>query len=241
MQHDENLQDKEMEARSQLKQKRSEIFKQFMTGITKLEELGNAANNFLLRFHQGFSMYYLAIPLLYVNFMSDFCFFISSILQRPPNSSKLIDNIIKQNETRRLQSYVDAGCINIHDVAQCTRALHTSLSGLNDHLVKAQSLLLELERLTDEAALAIETDTELDKESSDEENTTLPFPKVTEYATLITVVYSMVKQNYAMQEKIVKSLSLKSSSGELETYILMWSLRPFVEDEIMKRAWKCVF
>ncbi|KFK23899.1 hypothetical protein AALP_AAs68299U000100, partial [Arabis alpina] len=59
--------------------------------------------------------------------------------------------------------------------------------------------------LTDEAALAIETATELDKESSDdlvtcdEENTTLPFPQVTEYATLIAVVYSMVKQNYAMQ------------------------------------------
>ncbi|KFK22890.1 hypothetical protein AALP_AAs41523U000100, partial [Arabis alpina] len=80
-----------MEARSELKQKLSEILKEFMTGITKLEELGNTADNFLLR----------------------------------------------------------------------TRALHTSLSGLNGHLVKVQSLLLELERLTDEAALAIETATEL--------------------------------------------------------------------------------
>ncbi|KFK40085.1 hypothetical protein AALP_AA3G328700, partial [Arabis alpina] len=152
---------KEMEARSELKQKLSEIFKEFMAGITKLEELGNTANNFLLRFQQG--------------------------------------------------------------------------------LIK--SLLLELERLTDEAALAIETATELsdDLVTCDEENTTLPFPQVTEYATLIVVVYSMVKQNYAMQEKIVKSLSLKSSSGELETYTLMWSLCPFVEDEIMKRAWKCVY
>ncbi|KFK22344.1 hypothetical protein AALP_AAs47245U000100, partial [Arabis alpina] len=44
---------KEMEARSELKQKLSEIFKEFMTGITKLEELGNTANNFLLRFQQG--------------------------------------------------------------------------------------------------------------------------------------------------------------------------------------------
>ncbi|KFK25308.1 hypothetical protein AALP_AA8G095800 [Arabis alpina] len=102
-----------------------------------------------------------------------------------------------------------------------------------------QSLLLELERLTDEAALAIETATELDTESSDElvtcdeENTTLPFPQVTEYATLIAVVYSMVKQNYAMQEKIVKSLSLKSSSGELETYTLMWSLCPFTPQREM--------
>ncbi|KFK23350.1 hypothetical protein AALP_AAs61166U000100, partial [Arabis alpina] len=69
--------------------------------ITKLEELGNTANNFLLRFQQGLS-----------------------ILQRPPivTSSKLIENIIKKNETRRLQSYLEAGCINIHDAAQSTRA-----------------------------------------------------------------------------------------------------------------------
>jgi hypothetical protein len=44
-----------------------------------------------------------------------------------------------------------------------------------------------------------------------------------------------------MQDKIVRSLSLKSSSGELETYSLMWSLRPFVEDEIVNRAWKWIY
>ncbi|KFK23285.1 hypothetical protein AALP_AAs63007U000100, partial [Arabis alpina] len=45
-----------MEARSELKQKMSEIFKEFMTGITKREELGNTANNFLLR-HSSASSY----------------------------------------------------------------------------------------------------------------------------------------------------------------------------------------
>ncbi|CAL9247016.1 unnamed protein product [Arabidopsis halleri] len=207
-----------METRIEQKKKISEIFKDFMTGITLLEELGNAANNFLLRFHQGLSF-----------------------LQRPPiiTSSKLMENIIKKNETRRLKSYIEAGCINIHDAAQSTRALHTSLSGLSDHLIKAKSLLIELERLTDEAALAIESATQLDKDSSDElrqvtcdeenEAGQLPQgPEVTEYAVLIAVIYSMMKQNYAMQEKIVRSLSLKSSSGELESYSLMWSLRPGV-------------
>ncbi|ESQ45572.1 hypothetical protein EUTSA_v10010700mg [Eutrema salsugineum] len=224
-----------MEARSEVKQKISEIFKEFMTGITKLEELGNAANSFLLRFQQGLSY-----------------------LQRPPivTSSKLIENIIKNNETRRLKSYMEAGCINIDVAAQSTRALHTSLSGLSDHLIKAQSLLIELERLTDEATLVIETatklSTQLDKDSSDElrqvtcdeENETVLFseaPGVTEYGAVIAVIYSMVKQDYAMQEKIVRSLSLKSSSGELETYTMMWSLRPFVEDEIMNKAWKWIY
>ncbi|CAN7023233.1 unnamed protein product [Brassica rapa subsp. trilocularis] len=225
---------REMEVRSELKQNIYEIFKDFMTGITKLEELDNATNIFLLRFQQGLCL-----------------------LKRSPilTSSKLIENILKNNETRRLKSYVEAGCINIDDAARSTRALHTSLSGLSDHLIKAQSLLSDLERLTDDAALAIETatklSTQLDEESSDdlrqvtsEENETVPFaqePEVTEYATIIAVVYSMVKQNYVMQEKIVRSLSLKTSFDELDTYSLMWSLRPFVEDEIMNRAWKCIY
>ncbi|XP_013642827.1 uncharacterized protein LOC106347777 isoform X3 [Brassica napus] len=204
-----------MEVRSELKQNIYEIFKDFMTGITKLEELDNATNIFLLRFQQGLCL-----------------------LKRSPilTSSKLIENILKNNETRRLKSYVEAGCINIDDAARSTRALHTSLSGLSDHLIKAQSLLSDLERLTDDAALAIETatklSTQLDEESSDdlrqvtsEENETVPFaqePEVTEYATIIAVVYSMVKQNYVMQEKIVRSLSLKTSFDELDTYTLMW-------------------
>ncbi|XP_009149716.1 uncharacterized protein LOC103873037 isoform X2 [Brassica rapa] len=228
-----SFKDKEMEARSELNLKVYDIFKEFMTGITKLEELGNAANTFLLRFQQGLCL-----------------------LKRSPmlTSSTLIKNLIKSNETRRLKSYIDSGCINIDDAAKSTKALHTSLSGLSDHLIKAQSLLSELERLTDEAALAIETatTTQLDVEScdelrqvtSDEENEIVHFlqePEVTEYATVIAVVYSMVKQNYVMQEKIVRSLSLKTSFDELDTYTMMWSLRPFVEDKIMNRAWKCIY
>ncbi|KAG2329506.1 hypothetical protein Bca4012_020934 [Brassica carinata] len=221
-----------MEARSELKLKIYEIFKEFMTGITKLEELENAANTFLLRFQQGLCL-----------------------LKRSPmvTSSDLIKNLIKNNESRRLKSYIESGCINIDDAAKTTKALHTSISGLSDHLIKAQSLLSELERLTDEAALAIETATtqldvdsgdELEQVTSDEENETGHFPQepeVTEYATVIAVVYSMVKQNYVMQENIVRSLSLKTSFDELDTYTMMWSLRPFVEDEIMNRAWKCIY
>ncbi|XP_009149717.1 uncharacterized protein LOC103873038 [Brassica rapa] len=218
-----------MEARSELNLKVYDIFKEFMTGITKLEELGNAANTFLLRFQQGLCL-----------------------LKRSPMLTS--STLIKNNETRRLKSYIDSGCINIDDAAKSTKALHTSLSGLSDHLIKAQSLLSELERLTDEAALAIETatTTQLDVEScdelrqvtSDEENEIVHFlqePEVTEYATVVAVVYNMVKQNYVMQEKIVRSLSLKTSFDELDTYTMMWSLRPFVEDKIMNRAWKCIY
>ncbi|PON39229.1 hypothetical protein TorRG33x02_343220 [Trema orientale] len=64
--------------------------------------------------------------------------------------------------------------------------------------------------------------------------------KDTDIAVLMGIIYSMVKQDYSMQEKIVSALSLKSSSGELESYSLMWSLRPFINDDIMHQAWKLV-
>ncbi|KAM7504430.1 hypothetical protein LguiB_003334 [Lonicera macranthoides] len=65
-------------------------------------------------------------------------------------------------------------------------------------------------------------------------------PEVTDYATAMTVIYSMVKQDYTMQERIISSLNLKSSSEELGSYYMMWSLRPFMNDEIMRQAWKLV-
>ena len=38
-------------------------------------------------------------------------------LRRPPidRTSKLVENIIKANETKRVKSYFEAGCINTHD------------------------------------------------------------------------------------------------------------------------------
>ncbi|KAG5540054.1 hypothetical protein RHGRI_020328 [Rhododendron griersonianum] len=65
-------------------------------------------------------------------------------------------------------------------------------------------------------------------------------PEIPEYAVMMGVIYSMLKRDYIMQEKIISSLNLKSSSGELESYNLMWSLRPFIDDEIMHQAWRLV-
>ncbi|XP_010547582.1 PREDICTED: uncharacterized protein LOC104819282 [Tarenaya hassleriana] len=224
--------DKDMEATTELKEKIFEIFKDFMTRITKLEELENGGKRFLLGFQQALRL-----------------------LQRPPidNSSKLMENILKNNETRRLKSYIKAGCINTHDASQSTKTLHTCMLGLHDHLIKAKSLLTELECLVEDASLAIETATKfsthlcnescdpLHQVTNDEEELTGPYPQeseIREYGVVIAIIYSMVKQNYVMQEKIVKSLGFKSSSGELEGYTLMWSLRPFVEEEIVNQAWK---
>ncbi|KAL1548136.1 hypothetical protein AAHA92_16411 [Salvia divinorum] len=58
-----------------------------------------------------------------------------------------------------------------------------------------------------------------------------------DYGSMMAIVYSMVKQDYTMQARIVFSLSHKSSQEELETYCQMWSLRPFVDDDIVSKAW----
>lgn len=55
-----------------------------------------------------------------------------------------------------------------------------------------------------------------------QENETVPFPRqpeVTEYASLIAVVYSMVKQNYVMQ--VCEILNLKILSKSLLQIIWM--------------------
>lgn len=64
--------------------------------------------------------------------------------------------------------------------------------------------------------------------------------EMTNYAVLMGIIYSMVKQDYVMQERIVNSLNLKSLSGELESYCVMWSLRPFIMDEVMHHAWRLI-
>lgn len=111
-------------------------------------------------------------------------------------------------------------------------------------------------------------------------------PEITNYATMMAVIYSMVKQDYFMQvviflwyrcssrkelimfpsfdnlwnvakhvdycnmfscdlvsllqEKIISGLNLNSTSEELESYSLMWSLRPYIDDEVMHQAWRLI-
>lgn len=43
-----------------------------------------------------------------------------------------------------------------------------------------------------------------------------------------------------LQERIITNLNLKSLSGELESYCLMWSLRPYINDEIVHQAWRLI-
>lgn len=89
----------EGELKPELKEKVSNIFQDFLTRITKLEELAGIGSRLLNGYQQALEF-----------------------LRRPPidETSQLIKNIIKANETKRVKSYIEAGCINVHDSIQNT-------------------------------------------------------------------------------------------------------------------------
>lgn len=43
-----------------------------------------------------------------------------------------------------------------------------------------------------------------------------------------------------MQENIIQSINLSTPSSQLESYCLMWDLRPYINDNVMRLAWKYV-
>ncbi|KAJ6421576.1 hypothetical protein OIU84_028865 [Salix udensis] len=227
----------ESELKPELKEKVSNIFQDFLIRVTKLEELAGIGSRLLNGYQQALEF-----------------------LRQPPidETSQLIKNIIKANETRRVKSYIEAGCVNVHDSIQntnkCKRKLHTCLLGLHNHLSQAKTLLNELENLLEDSSGAIQTangclpplknedcgDQLYQQITTDQSSLDLGEHEMTNYAVLMGIIYSMVKQDYVMQDKIVHSLNLKSLSGELESYCVMWSLRPFIMDEVMHHAWRLI-
>ncbi|KAJ8532781.1 hypothetical protein K7X08_015670 [Anisodus acutangulus] len=219
------------------KEKIVHTFSEFMIRITKFDELAEVGSRLLVGFQQGLEY-----------------------LRRQPieKNSELVECIIRDNETRRLSSYVEAGCLNAHDTVQNMSKLHTCHLGLLDHVNKAKCVVDELACLLKDAEAVVQSITcslaqmgELNvvngtdslETSRDEAEASSIDPlehEITDIAIMMAIVYSMVKSDYTMQEKVVSSLNLTSPSGELESYSSMWLLRPYIDDEIMHKAWKLV-
>ncbi|GAB2274715.1 hypothetical protein Dimus_009487 [Dionaea muscipula] len=203
------------------------IFSEFLTRAVKLEELATVGGRFLVGFQQGIEF-----------------------LRRPPidDTSQLIQSIIKGNETNRVKSYFQRGCINTHDSVEKMMELNTCLHGLESHLREAAQLLEELDILMDDAGDAVQDqcqsgigcgpEPELAAASDHGEKMESVSPKLdaADYGALMAVIYSMVKQDFVMQKKIISSLNLKTPAGALETYCLMWSLRPSVDEDLIHHA-----
>ncbi|XP_028119146.1 uncharacterized protein LOC114316658 isoform X2 [Camellia sinensis] len=102
---------------SELNEKIFQIFSDFMSRVTKFEELVAVGSRLLVGFHQGLEF----------------------LCRLPINkTSELIERIFKANETRRVLTYVESGCINAHDSIQNISNLHTCQVGLRDHLNKGK-------------------------------------------------------------------------------------------------------
>ncbi|XP_051135350.1 uncharacterized protein LOC127254332 [Andrographis paniculata] len=203
-----------------------QIYSEFMTRLSLFEEQLSIGSKFLIGFQQALGF-----------------------LGRPPinKTSALADRIIKSHGSKWLLSYTEAGCMNSEDSAQNVSKLHTCHRGLQDHINGAKTLVAELEHLLDDAASAVEAaDAKINQNfdfSCNEEKLSTPNlsePRVTDYAAMMAIIYSMVKQDYSMQVRIVSSINFKTSPEQLETYCQMWSLRPFVDDEVIREAWALV-
>ncbi|XP_042476705.1 uncharacterized protein LOC122058210 isoform X1 [Macadamia integrifolia] len=225
------MDDKEKKLLLELEDKASSILSEFMLRTTKFEELVSVGSKFLVGFHEAVEL-----------------------LQRPAvhKASEVVDGIIKANETKRLKAYVQAGCINGHDGVQNISKLCDCQRGLQEYLAEAKVLLNEIQCFIDDIVSVLRTSNDIGhsgdgmvlQDTSFEEEAmelrSVQKPEVIECASIMGTIYSMVKQDYTMQEKIICSLSLESTSAELQSYCLMWSLRPFINDDIMHQAWKLI-
>ncbi|XP_020590736.1 uncharacterized protein LOC110031719 isoform X2 [Phalaenopsis equestris] len=212
------------------------IFTDFMTICAKHEELFDAGKGFLRGFYQALE-----------------------ILRRTLHSKSLsvVDKVIKANCTDKLNEYVEAGFTKHENAVQTIIKLHFCKVGLEDHLMKAKVLLDELESLKHNA-VGIATraldghfsncisnsldDTKTQQSCSVQEDAkeSALLIELMSRVPLMSIIYGMLKLEFTMQEKIIKSLDLKASSSVLESYCLFWELRPDIDDNALHLAWKYV-
>ncbi|KAK1293441.1 hypothetical protein QJS10_CPB17g02433 [Acorus calamus] len=222
----------------ELDDKAFSFFKDFMTRIAKLEELVGLGNRLLVGFYQELEL-----------------------LRRPPlhkTSKKIVEEVVSAHLTERMKDYIDAGCITRQTAWENVSKLNSYHEGLKDHLHKAKVLLSEIACLSDEVInimeIANESISPLSNDLSgdgmmnqpcwNEEKESKPLnlrrENILHYAIMMRVIYKMLKLDFEMQEKIVVCLSLKTSSEELDSYCLMWDLRPFMDDDYVRRAFKLI-
>ncbi|XP_051207785.1 uncharacterized protein [Lolium perenne] len=180
------------------------IFREFVAGVARFEELVDGGRRFLTRFRQ--ELEYFRRP-------------------RIPIESDVIGEIVRSNCTDRMKSYLESGCsLHCQSISNLSQ-LNSCEGELKGYIHKDEST----------------ADNKMNDPSNCREKGEQPADHLDSDSSLVTLmilVHNMLKLDYTMQEKIVGSLSLKSSSTELDGYCLMWDLRPYVEGDLMNLAWK---
>ncbi|XP_031500438.1 uncharacterized protein LOC116264394 isoform X1 [Nymphaea colorata] len=214
------------------------IFLDFMTRVAEFEELVNVGGRFLSTYKSELELF-----------------------RRPPLQMKttVIKEIMEANNSGWMRSYIEAGCRHQHTDIDNINKLNMCQQGIHEHIVKATTLLDELGCLMENVLVLVKEEIEKLSHYMDElQDDGLVYPliraeeepeninqyhqntSVSECATMMQAVYGMLEDDYVMQEKIVSSLNLSTPSEALESYCFMWDLRPFVDNDIIRAAWRHV-
>eukprot|EP00267_Zea_mays_P041018 XP_008681435.1 uncharacterized protein LOC100273411 isoform X2 [Zea mays] len=209
------------------------VFVEFMTKVAQFNELVESGERLLGRFREELEYF------------------------RRPQISKeadVMNQILKSNCTVRMRSYIETGCrVHCQNISNINQ-LSSCENGLKDHIKKVKTLLEELECLVENvygitltASLSalevsdsqcLDSMLSTDRCSVEEDRSADRLDRDVSFATVMVMVRNALKADYTMQEKIVCALSLKTPSSELEGYCLMWNLRPYIDDDVMRLAWK---
>ncbi|KAG9441790.1 hypothetical protein H6P81_017644 [Aristolochia fimbriata] len=224
--HDIECEEKDMP--SELASKAQRLFMDFMKRIVKFDELATIGSKLIAGFRRELESF-----------------------RRPPlhKTSELVDRIIETNVTERMKRYVAAGCRHVYDAAQNVNKLSACIQGLQDHLVRVELLLHELEYVSADVAGLLTSSKETSHSSvhnniwcnkDDAEPYHHRCLQMPEYAVIMRIVLNMYELDYKMQEMVVESLNYNSSPEELDSYCLMWDLRPHINEEMLHQAWKLI-
>ncbi|KAI3992992.1 hypothetical protein MKX01_009735 [Papaver californicum] len=209
-----------------------QIFSDFMMRVMKFEELVSVGSSFLVGLHQHLG-------------------------ENPSKTSDVVDGVMKANDTKRLKTYLKYGCINVDEGVQSVSKLIECQKGLQEHMSKVRELLSEVEGLMTAVQEVLRSVSEnkfsyegqhavggfvihqAEVEKEEMESIRPRRPSISDYATIMCSIYNMLKQDYIMQ--IISSIEIcHPSSEELGSYSTMWTLRPYIQDEIISEAWKFI-
>nr|XP_025692814.1 uncharacterized protein LOC112795036 isoform X7 [Arachis hypogaea] len=208
--------------------------------ITKIDELGNVGSKQLSGFQQA-----LVGKIMEANGTDRVKSYVNSGCKKPNDSVKNVTNLCSCK--RGLLNHISEAKVIINelegllgDVTSAIQSTHGKLSTFSDIEfgveLNDQAASDDLLRFSQEEIVGFSHSQNTDCTNTEEKKSS----DVTHFASLMAILYGMVKQDYLMQEKIVSALDLKVPSEELQSFCEMWSWRPFIDDDIMHQAWKLI-
>ncbi|CAM6088382.1 unnamed protein product [Calypogeia fissa] len=211
-----------------------EDFRQFMACVISLEDMQKLSSQSLVDFQQNLEVF-----------------------RREPLQGKsgLIAKLLEVAPSARFTRYLEAGGLHEDAARHNVVKLDSALKGLRTHIKKAQALLVELEILVKKntdmmlsalcmnlenveiSAFGIEDEEGYEAhQQSAELRCVQRIPQTSDYVHIMTLILAMLEEDFKMQEKIVNALELDTKMEALQSYSLMWTLRPYVNDSVIEQA-----